>query len=42
MRSALSPWDTMHQALGEFLTEMGRVEFRMLLLVDHISEPPLE
>ena len=32
----------MRQALGEFLTEMGRVEFRMLLLVHLISEPPLE
>lgn len=32
----------MHQALGEFLTEMGRVEFRMLLLMDLINEAPLE
>ena len=32
----------MHEALGGFLTEMGRVEFRMLVMVDFISEPPLE
>ncbi len=32
----------MHQALGEFLTEMGRVEFRMLLLMDFLNEAPLE
>lgn len=32
----------MHQALGEFLTEMGRVEFKMLLLMDLINEAPLE
>ena len=41
-RRGISPADAMHQALGEFLTEMGRVEFRMLLLVDLTSEPPLE
>jgi hypothetical protein len=32
----------MHQALGKFLTEMGRVEFRMLLLMDILNEAPLE
>jgi hypothetical protein len=32
----------MHQALGEFLTEMGRVELRMLLLMDLINEAPIE
>lgn len=32
----------MHQALGEFLTEMGRVEFKMLLLMDLINEAPIE
>jgi hypothetical protein len=40
-----SPADAMHQALGEFLTEMGRVEFRMLLFVDAmggLEDPPLE
>ena len=37
-----TPSDAMHQALGEFLTEMGRVEFRMLLLMDLINEAPLE
>ena len=35
MKSAeRTPSDAMHQALGEFLTDMGRVEFRMLLLMD--------
>jgi hypothetical protein len=29
--------DAMHQALGEFLTEMGRVEFQMLLLMDFLN-----
>lgn len=42
LRSAGTPSDAMHQALGEFLTEMGRVEFRMLLLMDLINEAPLE
>jgi hypothetical protein len=32
----------MHQALGEFLTECGRVEFRMILFADFISEPDTE
>ena len=32
----------MHKALGEFLTECGRVEFTMLLFVDLISEAPIE
>jgi len=32
----------MHQALGEFLTECGRVEFTMILFVDFISEAPIE
>jgi len=37
--------DEMHQALGEFLTEMGRLEFRMLTYVDFLGglyDPPLE
>jgi hypothetical protein len=34
--------DALHQALGQFLTEMGRVEFRTLLLMDLINEAPLE
>ena len=34
--------DDMHKALGEFLTECGRVEFTMLLFVDVISEAPIE
>ena len=37
-----SPADAMHQALGEFLTEMGRVEFQMLLLMDFLNEAPIE
>jgi hypothetical protein len=32
----------MHQALGEFLTEMGRIEFQMLLLMDFMNEAPIE
>jgi hypothetical protein len=32
----------LHIALGEFLTECGRVEFTMLLFVDVISEAPIE
>jgi len=32
----------MNKALGEFLTESGRVEFKMLLLVDRISDAGLE
>ena len=31
-----------HKALGEFLTEMGRVEFTMLLYVDVINDAPIE
>jgi hypothetical protein len=42
LRSEATPSDAMHQALGEFLTEMGRLEFRMLLLMDLINEAPLE
>jgi hypothetical protein len=34
--------DKLNQALGEFLTEMGRVEFTMLLYVDLINEAPIE
>jgi hypothetical protein len=41
-KSVGSPSNAMHQALGEFLTEMGRVEFRMLLLMDITNEAPLE
>lgn len=39
---ALSSTDAIHQALGEFLTEMGRLEFRMLLLMDFLNEAPIE
>ena len=34
--------DEMNQALGEFLTECGRVEFTMLTYVDFISDPGIE
>jgi len=34
--------DQLNKALGEFLTEMGRVEFTMLLYVDLINEAPIE
>jgi hypothetical protein len=37
-----TPFNAIHQALGEFLTEIGHVEFLMLLLMDLISEAPLE
>jgi hypothetical protein len=32
----------MHMALGNFLTEIGRLEFRMLLMGDMLSEEPME
>ena len=41
-RYARSQLDRMNQALGEFMTELGRVEFRMLLYMDLINEAPLE
>jgi len=34
--------DQINKALGEFLTEMGRVEFTMLLYVDLINDAPIE
>jgi len=34
--------NAMHQALGEFLTDMGHVEFEMLRLMDYLNEAPLE
>lgn len=34
--------DKLNKALGEFLTEMGRVEFTMLLYADYINEAPIE
>lgn len=40
--TAMKPLNEMHLALGEFLTAMGRVEFRMLLLMDIVNEAPLE
>jgi hypothetical protein len=41
-RRAVKPVDRMHMALGSFLTEMGRLEFRMLLLGAMLSEEPME
>src|ERR1700712_3115288 len=41
-RRAVKPLDRMNMALGSFLTEMGRLEFRMLLLGNMISEEPME
>jgi hypothetical protein len=41
-QGGVSPAEAMHQALGEFLTEMGRVEFQMLLLMDFLNEAPIE
>jgi hypothetical protein len=41
-RRAVKPLDRMHMALGQFLTEMGRLEFRMLLMGVMVSEPPME
>jgi len=38
----MTPLDRMHMAMGNFLTEMGRLEFSMLLLGEMISEEPLE
>jgi hypothetical protein len=32
----------MNQALGEFLTEMGRVEFTMLMVVHLVSDAGIE
>src|SRR5258707_9430634 len=37
-----NPFEEMHQALGEFLTEMGRLEFQMLFLMDLLNEAPIE
>ena len=34
--------DRMNQALGEFLTELGRVEFAMLMAVSLVGEPDIE
>src|ERR1700712_490800 len=41
-RRAVRPLDRMHMALGNFLTEIGRLEFRMLLMGDMLSEEPME
>jgi hypothetical protein len=40
--AAKSPLDEMNQALGEFLTEMGRLEFTMLMVVDLVSDPGID
>ena len=34
--------DKLNKALGEFLTETGRIEFTMLLYTDYINETPIE
>ena len=34
--------DDFNKALGEFLTEIGRVEFNMLLVMDRFNEAPIE
>jgi hypothetical protein len=34
--------DEFHEALGEFLTEHGRVEFTMLLVMDYFNEAGIE
>jgi hypothetical protein len=41
-RRAVKPLDRMHMALGNFLTEMGRLEFRVLLIGNMLSEEPME
>jgi len=41
-RRAIKLLDRMHMALGNFLTEMGRLELKMLLLGEMISEEPME
>ncbi|MGL3208292.1 hypothetical protein [Bradyrhizobium sp. BR 1433] len=38
----MKPLDRMHMALGEFLTEMGRLELRMLVLGTSLSDIPME
>jgi hypothetical protein len=38
----MKPLNDMHQALGESLTQMGHVEFQMLLLMDFLNEAPIE
>jgi hypothetical protein len=42
LRRSETPRDEMHRALGEFLTECGRVEFLMIIFADYISEPGIE
>jgi hypothetical protein len=37
-----TPRDEMHRALGEFLTECGRVEFLMVIFAEHISDASIE
>jgi hypothetical protein len=40
--AAKSPLGEMNQALGEFLTAMGRVEFTMLMVVDLVSDAGID
>jgi hypothetical protein len=42
LRRMGAPLDEMHRALGEFLTECGRVEFLMVIFADHISDASIE
>jgi hypothetical protein len=42
MRAKNAGIERINKALGEFLIESGRVEFKMLLLIDRISEAPIE
>jgi hypothetical protein len=37
-----TPAEKLHQAMGEFLTACGAVEFRMILLADVLNEAPIE
>jgi hypothetical protein len=41
-QSAVGSADAMHQALGEFLTDMGRVEFEMFSLMGFLTEARLD
>ena len=41
-RLVADPLHEMHLALGEFQTEMGRLEYQMLRLLDDLNEAPIE
>jgi hypothetical protein len=42
LRRARSPLDEVNLALGEFLTESGRVEFLMIIYADYVNEAGIE